>query len=99
MPTLQISSQDLENIKSIIKSLYPNAVVWAYGSRIKEKAHEGSDLDLVIVDFGTQKGNINLIRAAFSESDIPILIDIRYLKDLPQSFQEEITKLYLPILP
>lgn len=97
MHTLQISDTELKKIKNIIKKLYPAAVVWAYGSRVNGKCHEGSDLDLVIIDFGVPKGSINLVREAFRESDIPILIDIRYWEDLPLSFQEEIEKSYILI--
>lgn len=99
MPTLQLSLSHLETVKSIIKKIYPHAVVWAYGSRVNGDCHEGSDLDLVLIDFGTEKGNISLIRAAFSDSNIPILIDIRCWKELPLSFQKEIKKQYVPILP
>jgi len=99
MPALHISESELKRIKNIIKKLYPTAVVWAYGSRVNGNCHEGSDLDLVIIDFGAPKGSINLVRETFKESDIPILIDIRYWKDLPISFQEEIKKSYIPILP
>ncbi len=53
---------------------------------------------MVIIDFGVPKGSINLVREAFRESDIAILIDIRYWRDLPISFQEEIKKSYIPIL-
>lgn len=97
MQGLQISASELKKIKNIIKNLYPAAEVWAYGSRVSGNCHEGSDLDLVITDFGTPKGSIQLIREAFRESDIPILIDIRYWGDLPASFQEEIRKSYLVI--
>lgn len=97
MPLLDISDFELNKIKNIIKNLYPTAVVWAYGSRLKGNCHEGSDLDLVIVDFGVPEGSIELVREAFRESDIPILIDIRYWQDLPISFQEEIKKSYIVI--
>lgn len=97
MSSLKIHPDQLEEIKNVIKKNYPKAVVWAYGSRVSGSAHEGSDLDLVIIDFGVPKGNIYLLREAFSESNIPILIDIRYWKDLPPSFQEEILKQYVLI--
>lgn len=95
--SLKIQPTQLEEIKKVIKKIYPNSVVWAYGSRVDGSAHEGSDLDLVIKDFGAPKGNINQVREAFTESNIPILIDIRYWGDLPSSFQEEILKKYLVI--
>ncbi len=97
MSILNISDSTFKKIKTIIKNLYPMAEVWAYGSRVSGNCHEGSDLDLVIIDFGVPKGSVQLIREAFRESDIPILIDIRYWQDLPTSFQEEIKKSYIVI--
>lgn len=97
MTVLHISKFQLEKIRKIIKNLYPAAEVWAYGSRVTDNCHEGSDLDLVIIDFGVPKGSIQLVREAFRESDIPILIDIQSWKDLPISFQEEIKKSYIAI--
>ena len=98
MAALQISAEQLEKIKKIIKENYPNAIVWAYGSRVSGNSHEGSDLDLVVTDFGKTNGSISMLREAFSESDIPILVDIRYWNDLPVSFQNEIKKNYIVLL-
>lgn len=95
MTILHLADSELKKIKNIIKTLYPAAEIWAYGSRVSGNCHEGSDLDLAIIDFGVPKGSVQLIREAFRESDIPILIDIRYWEDLPISFQEEIKKSYL----
>lgn len=99
MTTLHLSSLDLKKVKSIIKKMYPHATVWAYGSRVSGKCYEGSDLDLVVVDFGAPTHNIASLQDAFTESDIPILIDIRSWAQLPLSFQEEIRNQYIPILP
>jgi len=93
--SLQIKPEDLEKIKEILNEHYPHATVWAYGSRVNGTAHEGSDLDLVVRDFGVPKRNLAVIRAAFSESNIPLLIDLHYWGDLPESFQKEILKQYV----
>ena len=48
MNNLFIDKKDLNILKNILKDFCPNSEVYAYGSRINGKAHEGSDLDLTI---------------------------------------------------
>ena len=48
MNNLFINKKDLEILKNILKEFCPNSEVYAYGSRINGKAHEGSDLDLFV---------------------------------------------------
>ena len=97
MNKLQISSSILQQIQSIIHKLYPEALVWAYGSRVKGNCHAGSDLDLVVIDFGSGEGSTSILREAFSNSSIPFLIDIRYWAKLPKHFQDEITNNYVVV--
>lgn len=97
MTKLHVSKEALQQIEQIFQKMAPDAIVWAYGSRITGDCHEGSDLDLVIKTFGHSEKSISKIRNAFSESNIPFLIDIRYWEDLPASFQEEIAKKYIVI--
>ena len=51
MDRLFLKPQYLEMLFEIFKSYCPEAEIWAYGSRINGKAHEGSDLDLIIKSF------------------------------------------------
>ncbi len=95
MTKLNVSPLVLQEIQSIMKNLYPEAIVWAYGSRLNGEAHEGSDLDLVIITFGNKMGELSKVRNAFTESNIPFLIDLHYWPDLPESFQNEIEKNYV----
>ena len=37
-----------KDVCALLRTFVPAAQVWAYGSRISGKAHEGSDLDLVL---------------------------------------------------
>jgi predicted nucleotidyltransferase len=100
MTDILVEQKFLDEIKSIIKRTYPNAVVWAYGSRIngillEGTAHEGSDLDLVVKDFGQKDAYIFELKEAFQESNVPFLIDIFELDRLPENFQKEIKKSYV----
>jgi predicted nucleotidyltransferase len=70
----------------------PKAIVWAYGSRTKSQAHQGSDLDLVIIfpEPTMALKQLPLLREAIKESDLSILVDILDWDTLPSAFQEEI---------
>jgi hypothetical protein len=95
MNDIFIDDKSLKELRSIIKKLYPKAIVWAYGSRVGydvNNVHEGSDLDLTVKDFGQEKYDIFELRAAFQESNIPFLIDTSEFNLLPINFQKEIEK-------
>ena len=97
---LFLGAEYLEQIRKIIKNAYPDAEIWAYGSRVygnEKTVHHGSDLDLCIKHFGNENGDVLRLRALFNESDIPFLIDIFEYERLPQSFQEEIARKYMVI--
>lgn len=84
-----------DEIKSIIKKTFPNALIWAYGSRVDGTAHEGSDLDLVVKDFGQKDAYLFELKEELKESNIPFLIDILEFDKLPENFQKEIKKNYV----
>lgn len=83
---------------ALLRAFVPNAEVWAYGSRISGKAHSGSDLDLVIRTQGALHQpcpEVDRLRTALRESDIPILIDVHDWALLPEGFQKEIVTHYI----
>ena len=70
-------------------------LVWAYGSRVSGRAHASSDLDLVLrnpVDLSVPQKKLVELRAAISESDLPILVDVMDWARIPQAFREEIER-------
>jgi len=100
MTRLFLEHEYLQQVRNVIKETYPKAVVWAYGSRVdgnEKTAHSGSDLDLCVITFGEEDGDIFRLREAFTESNIPILIDVFVYERLPESFQEEINQKHLTI--
>lgn len=97
MSNIFIEQKFLDKIKSIIKKTCPKAIVWAYGSRVDGDAHEGSDLDLVIKDFGQEEAYLFEIQEALQESNIPFLIEMFQFDRLPKSFQTEIEKKHIVI--
>lgn len=77
----------------IFTQLVPDKQVLAYGSRVKGTAHEGSDLDLVIINSAAPNQPIESIveiRSAIRESDIPIFVDILDWAVIPESFRRSI---------
>lgn len=77
----------------IFSTLTVPAEVWAYGSRIKGGAHDGSDLDLVILASDRQRLPIELImemKEKIRESNIPIIVELFDWARLPESFHKNI---------
>lgn len=98
MSNLFIDKKDLDILKNILKEFCPNSEVYAYGSRINGRAHDGSDLDLTIKNFPKDKYLFEL-KEIFSNSNITFLIDVNLYDDLPQSFKDEIDKNNVKIYP
>lgn len=93
-----IRAQDLNVLITLIgESIKVQAEVWAYGSRVKGTAHDGSDIDLVI-----RHGNllpipaeqIDALREKIRESTIPVLVQLNDWADLPERLHAEIVKQY-----
>ena len=43
---LHLSPRHREEIEALLREHLPGVEVWAYGSRVTGRSHEGSDLDL-----------------------------------------------------
>ncbi len=98
MPTLELPTKYLLILQRILTDLAPQAEVWAYGSRVTGRAHEGSDLDLVVrYPMGAERSSLTALGAALSDSDIPILVDVHDWDRIPQEFRSEIEKAHVVI--
>ena len=97
MTKLNIKPEHLKMLKDIFAKYCPKAEIWAYGSRIKGDAHDGSDLDMVVKSFNDETKNIIELRQMLNDSNIPFLMDIAEFDKLPESFQTEILKEYVVI--
>ncbi len=98
MNKLFVKPEHLKILIDIFKSYCPRAEIWAYGSRIKGNAHDGSDLDLVVKNFNSEKAKLSELKQLINDSNIPFLVDINEFDKLPISFQKEILKDYISIL-
>jgi predicted nucleotidyltransferase len=62
---------------------------YAYGSRVKGKAKRLSDLDLVILE-DVQASQLESVREAFEESDLPIKVDVSVWSELSDEFRQQV---------
>ena len=95
---LDLEPDYIETLQKIFATHLPGMIVWAYGSRVDNKSHEGSDLDLVVINphgGNVPEENLFALRDALQESNLPILVDVLDWARIPASFQNEIKKSYL----
>lgn len=98
-PSLNLKPKYLEQVRDILRSVCPAAEVLAYGSRVNGDCHEGSDLDLVIRQpDGAEFDAISELKKRFSESNIPILVDVLDWHATPPSFRDEIERKHVRIV-
>lgn len=96
---IDLKTEYYNTLIDIFNSYCPNAQIWAYGSRIKNASHSGSDLDLTVISFNEEGKYLYELKELLNESDIPFLIDINEFAKLPESMQNEIKKNYVEIFP
>ncbi len=95
-----LSPVHLSAVQAVLRQYVPQAEVWAYGSRVTGRAHTASDLDLVIrnpQDLSQKEKDIDELKAAFSESNLPFLVDVLDWARIPESFRREIEKTHIVI--
>ena len=69
--------------------------MWAYGSRINGRGHDGSDLDLVLREAELKEIPADRLcdfEEAVRESTIPFLVEARDWARLPERFHQEIER-------
>lgn len=89
-------------LEALLRKHLPDVEVWAYGSRVNGRGHDGSDLDLVLR--GRELEEISFDRLAdfeeaVRESTIPFLVEARDWARLPEQFHREIEREYVVVLP
>ena len=95
MAMLDLRPEWLATVRRLIAIHLPDAEVLAYGSRVTGASHEGSDLDLVAcnpVNRTSPLAGVTTLREAFSESNLPILVDVLDWARIPESFRQEIIR-------
>ncbi len=90
---IDIDENQLKLAKKIIKNHIPDKTVWAYGSRVRWKAEEKSDMDLTV--FQCDSTQISNLKEAFEESNLLISVDVISWEDISEKFKANIKKQYV----
>lgn len=105
MPELPLQKLDLRPrhlamLRALLQQHLPQAEVWAYGSRVNGNGHDASDLDLVVRqpnDLKQETPEVGELQEAFSESNLPIRVEIVDWARIPASFHREIERAYVVV--
>ncbi|MDR7123037.1 nucleotidyltransferase domain-containing protein [Rheinheimera soli] len=95
---LQLEPRHLTLLLQILEQYVPQAEVWAYGSRVTGKAHQGSDLDIVlrnVANLNVAQSDWSELQEALQQSTLPILVDVHDWALLPNSFYPNIERDYV----
>ena len=82
-------------LEALLRKYLPDVEVWAYGSRVNRRSHDGSDLDLVLRGSGLTEipsDQLGDFEEAVRESNIPFLVEARDWARLPERFHREIER-------
>ena len=90
-----------DQIEALLREHVPGVEVWAYGSRVSGRSHEGSDLDLVLRGPDLKRipsGQLADLIEALEESNVPILVQTHDWARLPERFHREIEREYVMLV-
>ena len=95
---LQIEPRHRRILEALLREHLPGVEVWAYGSRVNGRGHDGSDLDLVLRTSDLRRLRVDQMRGfedAVRESTIPFLVQAHDWACLPERFHREIESDYV----
>ena len=98
---LHLSPKHRRVLEALLREHLPDVEVWAYGSRVNGRSHDGSDLDLVLRGPGLKEiaaRQLADFEDAVRESTIPFLVEARDWARLPERFHREIEQNYVAVL-
>lgn len=75
-PPLDVTPEQWQIVRRILRELAPAVRVWAFGSRATGEAKTYSDLDIALVDETSDVDRRVSLAEAFSLSDLPWKVDI-----------------------
>ena len=82
-------------LEALLREHLPDVEVWAYGSRVSGRSHDGSDLDLALRAPGLrtiESARLAAFREALRQSNIPFLVEARDWARLPPRFHRVIER-------
>lgn len=92
---LHLLSKHRRVLETLLQKHLPEVEVWAYGSRVNGRSHDGSDLDLALRGPDLNEipmGKLREFEEAVRESNIPFLVEARDWACLPERFHREIER-------
>ena len=95
---LHLSPRHRRILETLLRKHLPDVDVWAYGSRVSGRSHDGSDLDLVLRPPNLQEipaGQLADFKDELRESTIPFLVEARDWARLPERLHREIERDYV----
>ena len=90
--TVHLSPKHRARIEALVREHLPDVEVWAHGSRVTGRSHDGCDLDLVLRGPGLVELDASRLadfQEALQESTIPVLVEARDWARVPGSFRAE----------
>ena len=98
---LHLSPRHRDEIEALLRKHLPEVEVWAYGSRVTGRSHDGSDLDLVLRAPGLQEIPATALADladSIRDSAIPFLVEAHDWARLPPRFHREIERNHVVLL-
>lgn len=88
---IDLPEADLTTVRNLLAQHLPGCSAYVFGSRVRGTARRYSDLDLALEsEAPIPENQLEALREAFSESDLPILADLVDLRTVSASFRTRI---------
>ena len=92
---LYLQPHHRRKLQALLRDHFPNVEVWAYGSQVNGRSHDGSDLNLVLRGPGLKNipnEDLAAFMDALSASNIPFRVEAHDWAGLPERFRQEIER-------
>ncbi|MCL4556460.1 MAG: nucleotidyltransferase domain-containing protein [Gammaproteobacteria bacterium] len=98
MLTINLPNTWLKEIQQILSLHLPEAKAWVFGSRVSGTAKQWSDCDIALLTSTPLNWQqLERLKDAFSESNLPIMVDLSDWSKLPTFLQEKIKQQHIEI--
>lgn len=91
MTGFDLPDNQLRQLLDLIDAYLPDSEVWAYGSRVTGQSHAASDIDLVVRS-PADPMRLGALKRSFSESNLPVLVDVLDWDALPPGMRANIER-------
>lgn len=88
---VDLAAEQYAMVLELLREIVPGIEVRAFGSRVTGKAKPYSDLDLVVCGSEKLGPRLGELESAFSESDLPIRVDVLDWHLIPDHFKTAIS--------